>query len=44
MTNKEIKGKSRCADCVANKSLFDKMKLKSEPDIIAYQFLINCIL
>ena len=30
MTNKKIKGKSSCADCMAIKSFFDKMKHKSE--------------
>ena len=29
MTNKEIKGKSRWVDCMANKSLFHKKKSKS---------------
>ena len=38
MTNKEIKGKSRCADCMANKSFSDKIKHKSELEIIASQF------
>ena len=41
MTNKEIKGKSRCADCMANKSFSDKIKHKSELEIIVSQFLIN---
>ena len=41
MTNKEIKGKSRCADCMANKSLFHKKKSKSQQDIIVSGFLIN---
>ena len=44
MANKEIKGKSRYADCMANKSFFDKIKHKSERDIVASQFLINWIL
>ena len=30
MTNKEIKEKSRYADCMANKSLSDKIKRKSQ--------------
>ena len=37
MTNKEIKGKSRCADCMANKSFSDKIKHKSELKIIVSQ-------
>ena len=41
MANKEIKGKSRYADCMANKSFFDKIKHKSERDIVASEFLIN---
>ena len=36
--SKEIKGKSRCADCMASKSFFDKLKHKSERDIIVPQF------
>ena len=34
MTNKELKGKSKCADCMTNKSFFDKKKHKSELEII----------
>ena len=34
MTNKEIKEKSRCADCMANKSFSNKIKHKSELKII----------
>ena len=41
MTNKEIKGKSRCADCMVNKSFSDKIKHKSELEIIVFQFLID---
>ena len=41
MKNKEIKGKPRCADCVANKSFSSKIKHKSELDIIVSQFLID---
>ena len=37
MTNKEIKGKSRCADCIANKLFSDKIKHKSELKIIVSQ-------
>ena len=28
MTNKKIEGKSKCADCMANKSLFHRKKSK----------------
>ena len=38
MRNKEIKGKSRCANCMANKSFLDKIKHKRERDIIVSQF------
>ena len=41
MANKEIKGNSRCADCMTIKSFFDKIKHKSELQIIASQFLID---
>ena len=41
MKNKVIKGKLRCADCGANKSFLDKIKHKSEWDIIVFQFLIS---
>ena len=41
VTNKEIKGKSRCADCMPIKSFFDKVNDKSEQDNIVSQFLIN---
>ena len=34
MTNKEIKEKSRCADCMANKSFSNKIKQKCELKII----------
>ena len=44
MTNKEIKGKSRCADCMAIKSFSYKLKHKSELEIFASQFLIDWIL
>ena len=40
----EIKEKSRCADCMVNKLFYDKIKYKSERDIIVYQFVINWIL
>ena len=38
-TNKEIKGKSRCAHCMANKSFSDRIEQKSELEIIVSQFL-----
>ena len=41
MTNKKLKGKSRCADCVANKSFSDKIKNKIELEIIMSQFLLD---
>ena len=44
ITNEDIRRKSGCADCMANKLLFDEVKHKSEWDIIVSQFLINWIL
>ena len=41
MENKEIKGKSRCADCMTIKSFADKLKDKSELEIFSSQFLID---
>ena len=41
ITNREIKGKSRCAICMAKKSFSDQIKHKSELEIIASQFFIN---
>ena len=41
MTNKEIKGRSRCAICMANKSFSDKIKHKCELKIIVSQFSID---
>ena len=41
MTNKKIKGKSRRADCMANKSFSDRIKQKSELQIIVSQFVID---
>ena len=41
ITNEEIKGKLKCADCMANKSLFHRKKSKTEWDIIVSGFLIN---
>ena len=43
ITNIKIKGKSRCADCLANKSFFDKIKDKDELEIIVSQFLTFCV-
>ena len=44
MTNKELKGKSKCDDCMANKSLFHRKKSKCEWDIIVSGVLINWML
>ena len=44
MTSKKIKGKFKCADCMANKSLFDKIGGKRELEITASQFLIDRVL
>ena len=41
MTNIIIKGISRCADCLAIKSFFDKMKDKDQLEVVASQFLID---
>ena len=41
MTNIKIKGISRCADCLAHKSFFDKIKDKDELEVIVSQFLID---
>ena len=41
MKNKGIEGKSRCPDCMANKTFFDKIKNKSEQYIFVFQFLMN---
>ena len=38
MANKKIKEKSKCVDCMANKSFSDKTKHKSEHDIIVLIF------
>ena len=38
MTNKEIKEKSRYADCMANKSLSDKIKRKSQLRLLCLIF------
>ena len=37
----EVKGKSGCADCMANKLSSDKIKHKSELEIIVSPFLMN---
>ena len=41
MTNKKLKGKSRCANCMANESFSDKIKHKSELENVVSQFLID---
>ena len=41
MTNKEIKGKSICAICMANISFSEEIKDKSELEMIVSQFLID---
>ena len=41
LTNKKLKGKSRCANCMANKSFSDRIKHKSELEVFVSQFLIN---
>ena len=41
MTNREIKGKSRYADCMANKSFSDKIKDQNELGIIMSHFSID---
>ena len=38
VTNKKIKGISKCANCLATKSFFDKIKHKRELEIIVSQF------
>ena len=40
MTNINIKGISRCADCLAIKLFFDKIKGKYELETIVTQFLL----
>ena len=37
----KIKGVSRCADCLAIKSFFDKIKDKDELEVAVSQFLIG---
>ena len=41
ITNKVLKGKSRCAGYMANKSFSDKIKRKSELEIIVFQSLVD---
>ena len=41
MTIIKIKGVSRCADCLAIKSFFDKIKDKDELEVAVSQFLIG---
>ena len=38
VTNKKIKGILKCANCLATKSFFDKIKHKRELEIIVSQF------
>ena len=44
MANKEIKGETRCANCMPIKSLFDKIRNKSEQDTIVSDFSIELTL
>ena len=44
MANIKVKGISRSVDCYANKSLFDKIKSKTELEIIMSQILIDSVL
>ena len=41
LMKKKLKEKSRCADCMAIRSFFDKMRDKYELQIIASQVLID---
>ena len=41
MTDINIKGISRCADCLAIKLFVDKIKEKNELEVIVSQFLID---
>ena len=41
MTNIKIRGISRCADCLAHKSLLDKIKDKDQLEVIVSEFLID---
>ena len=41
MKNRKIRGKSRCADCLANKLFSDKKKHKHELEVSVSQFLID---
>ena len=41
MITKKIKGKSRCAESMANKLFFDKIGHKSGLEIIMSQFVID---
>ena len=40
-TNKKVKGKSRCIDCMAIRSFFDEIKDKYELETIISQFLTD---
>ena len=44
MANKEIKGETRYANCMPIKSLFDKIRNKSEQDTIVSDFSIELTL
>ena len=41
MKNRKTRGKSRCADCLANKLFSDKKKHKHELEVFVSQFLID---
>ena len=41
LTNKKLKGKSRRVDCMAIRSLFDKIKDKDEVEVVVSQCLID---
>ena len=41
ITNRKLKGKSRCANCMTIKSFLDKIRSKGELEIFLAQFLID---
>ena len=41
ITNKKIKGKTRCAGCMTIRSFFDKVENKYGLQTVAFQVLIN---
>ena len=41
LTNKKVKGKSRCIDCMAIRSFFDEIKDKYGLETIISQFLTD---